>query len=102
MSARLPIEGELTVFAVHALREQMLAALAGDAGVTIDLSGVSEVDGAGIQLLVSALREARQRGVAFTLSEPSAVVAEALALIDLTGHFDAAPCRQTARQEALA
>lgn len=105
MSAPLPVEGELTVFTVHALKDRLLAALAGDglrAGLTVDLSAVSEIDGAGVQLLMAARREAAQRGIAFTLAEPSAVAAEALALIDLAGHFGAAPPSTRAPQEDLA
>jgi anti-sigma B factor antagonist len=101
MSARVTIEGELTVFAVHALKEQLLAALGdkeADEGIDVDLSGVSEIDGAGIQLLLAARREAAQRGLNFHLNAPSAVVSEALALSDLTPCFmTRAPAGQEAR-----
>lgn len=84
MSTRIAIEGELTVFAVHALKEQLLAAMAQGQHVDVDLSGVSEVDGAGIQLLLAARREADMRGLGFDLLQPSPVVHEALSLSDLT------------------
>jgi anti-sigma B factor antagonist len=102
MSTPLPtpfaIDGELTVFTVHALKDRLLAAMAHDKVLEIDLSGVSEIDGAGIQLLLAAHREAGQRGMVFKLAAPSPVVAEALALGDLTPHFaQAVPSTQEVR-----
>lgn len=83
------IEGELTVFAVHALKEQLLEAMRAHSAVQIDLSGVSEVDGAGIQLLMATKREAQQREIVLTLSAPSPTVQEALNLCDLTHELEA-------------
>ena len=68
MSAPLVIEGELTVFTVHELKVRLLAALGEGQPLQVDLSGVSEVDGAGIQLLLAAQREARQHGTAITVA----------------------------------
>ncbi|MFT3859157.1 MAG: STAS domain-containing protein [Aquabacterium sp.] len=84
MSTRLPIEGELTVFAVHAIKDRILAALAEGEDLEVDLADVCEVDGAGIQLLLAARREAGLRGVGFEVCTPSAVMADTLALCDLT------------------
>lgn len=89
MSAPLLIEGELTVFTVHELKVRLLAALGEGQPLQIDLSGVSEVDGAGIQLLLAAQREARHRGTAITLLAVPPQVKEALTLADLTHEFDA-------------
>lgn len=84
MSTRLPIEGELTVFAVHALKDRILAALAEGEDVDVDLAGVCEVDGAGIQLLLAARREAGMRGLHFHVQAASAAVADTLAMCALT------------------
>jgi anti-anti-sigma factor len=89
MSAPLSIEGELTVFTVHALKERLLAALSQSSTLQIDLSGVSEVDGAGIQLLLAAKREAQQRDGSVSLIAPPPQVLEALALVDLAHEFAA-------------
>lgn len=90
MSTPLPIEGELTVFTVHELKVRLLAALSEGQPLQLDLSGVSEVDGAGIQLLLAAQRQARQQGSAITLRAMPPQVKEALALTDLTHEFDVA------------
>lgn len=44
----------------------------------LDLSAVSECDTAGVQLLVAARRQARARGTALALHNPSEPVREAL------------------------
>lgn len=87
MSAALPIEGELTVFAVHALKERLMAALNEHAQLSIDLSAISEVDGAGIQLLLAAKREAHQRGGHLSLMGHPPQFIEALELTDLAREF---------------
>ncbi|KGM40233.1 hypothetical protein JY96_09835 [Aquabacterium sp. NJ1] len=94
MSAPLKIEGELTVFTVHELKTRLLAALGEGQALQIDLGGVSEVDGAGIQLLLAAQREARKHGSAITLLAAPPQVEEALKLTDLTHEFDACGAEQ--------
>lgn len=94
MSAPLKIEGELTVFTVHELKVRLLAALGEGQPLQIDLGGVSEVDGAGIQLLLAAQREARQHGSAITLLAVPPQVEEALKLTDLAHEFDACGAEQ--------
>lgn len=82
MSTVVPIEGELTVFAVHALKERLLAAMTSDAQVLVDVSEVSEVDGAGVQLLLAMRREAQERRLDWRITPPPPVLSEALHLID--------------------
>ncbi|MGE5452094.1 MAG: lipid asymmetry maintenance protein MlaB [Acidobacteriota bacterium] len=94
MSAPLVLDGDLTVFAVAALKDRWMAALNEDVSLTLDGSGVSEVDGAGIQLLLSTCKEAQQRGGSLTLQSPSAQLLEALELIDLRADF-CAPTLET-------
>jgi anti-sigma B factor antagonist len=78
----LNVGEDLTVYAVHALKPQLLAALDTHGSLHLDLSDVSEADGAGIQLLLAARNEAVHRGGAFSVSGVSAPVKEALTLID--------------------
>lgn len=83
MSATLDIDGELAVFTVHALKERLMAALDGAQPLDVDLSGVTEVDGAGLQLLVALRKEAARRGLALRFKGHTDAVVEALALTDL-------------------
>lgn len=91
MSTPVKVEGELTVYAVHDLKTRLLAALSDGTPLQIDLSEVSEVDGAGIQLLLATQREARQNGTTLRLNSMAPQVAEALALMDLTHEFATVP-----------
>lgn len=83
MKSNVTVSGELTVFTVHALRPQLLSALNTSGYLQVDLRDVSEVDGAGIQLLMAAKREAAQRNAAFHLIAPPPNVMATLELTDL-------------------
>jgi anti-anti-sigma factor len=87
MNERFIVEGELTVFTVHALKDRIMAALAESSTLQINLSDVSEVDGAGIQLLLAAKREAQQRGGTLSLTGHPPQFIAALELTDLAREF---------------
>lgn len=94
----LAVDGELTVYRVHALKDEWLAALATHAVLAIDLVDVSEVDGAGLQLLLSARHEARLRGGSLCIAGHSAVTREAVELAGLCMELgtDTAPAAENA------
>ncbi len=77
----IDIGEDLTVYAVHALKPQLLAALDAHGHLRLNLDEVSEVDGAGIQLLLAARAEAVSRGGSFTVSGVSPHAQAALTLI---------------------
>ncbi|MBS1160283.1 MAG: hypothetical protein H6R15_2702 [Proteobacteria bacterium] len=83
----LAITGEFTIFTAAAWREQMLAALAAADEIEMDLSQVSEIDSAGLQLMVAAKREATEQGKVLRFSGHSAAVLDTLDLTDLSAHF---------------
>jgi anti-anti-sigma factor len=85
----LAIEGELSVYTAPALKARLLDALAeaGAGDLMLDLQAVSEVDGAGIQLLLAARREAALRGSKLALCNPTPVFAEAVALAGLAAEL---------------
>lgn len=58
---RVDLAGEFTILAAAELRERLLAALAAADEIEVDLSRVSEIDSAGVQLMVAAKREAAAR-----------------------------------------
>ena len=94
----LLIDGDMTIYRVGALKEQLLAALENAAGIECDLSGVAEIDGAGVQLLLFASRKARMAGKALRFVRPSAAVADACDLLNLAGPLEIT----TSSPEALA
>ncbi len=60
--AQLALSGELTIYCAHELRTLLLQALGLEQSVCIDLSEVSDIDTAGLQLLLLARRELEAKG----------------------------------------
>ncbi|MGI9211665.1 MAG: STAS domain-containing protein [Methylococcaceae bacterium] len=56
-SAQLALSGELTIYCAHELRTLLLTALGMNQDVCIDLGEVSDIDTAGLQLLLISRRE---------------------------------------------
>lgn len=85
-TACLVLPEELTVYHVSQLREDWLAWLARTAStVRVDGAGVSQVDGAGIQLLAALLRTLDTRQVAWQLQAGEGALREALHIFGLDG-----------------
>jgi anti-anti-sigma factor len=84
--AALALGPEVTIPFAAATREQLLEALRGHGArgnVLVDLSGVTDFDSAGLQLLLSARRSLLARGDRLQLQSPSASVRDALATFGL-------------------
>lgn len=84
---RTAIEGELTIFAARALRETLLNALQDGDEVEIDLSGVNEMDSAGLQLMIAAKREAMAQNKSLRFIGHSPAVLDTLDLCELSAYF---------------
>ncbi|MFC7534202.1 lipid asymmetry maintenance protein MlaB [Actinoplanes sp. GCM10030250] len=80
---RFPADEEMTIITAAEQRDRLLAALADSTGVRVDLSGVADIDTAGLQVLLLARDEGARRGVPVEFAEPSPAVAEVLALTRL-------------------
>ena len=79
----LDLDGELTI---HTAAEQwppLSGALEKDAALRIGLSGVTEFDTAGLQLLLAVRREAERLGGTVEFTGASEPVREALAIVAL-------------------
>lgn len=86
-TTRIDIKGELSIFTAAGLRQQLLDALDGGSEMEVDLSGVSEMDSAGIQLMVAAKREASARNLPLRFTGHSPAVIDILGLCNLAGHL---------------
>ena len=89
----LRIEGELTIYRAAELAAAMKAALAespAGAAFELDLSEVTEMDCAGVQLLVAARRSAGDSGRTLRISGSSPAVDEVFRTLQLAAHFGAA------------
>jgi len=81
----LRIDGELTIFRAAELKPVLLAKPAPN---EIELSGVTEIDIAGVQLLMLAKKTALTEGRSLRLVAHSAPVLEVFELLNLAGYFD--------------
>lgn len=94
------IKGELTIYTVGRHKPALLAAIAQATGATeLDVSQVTEIDTAGLQLLLVARSAAAARGQTLRLEAPSAAVRELLELCRLHDIFGAGPQADPARRE---
>ncbi|MBT2341616.1 MULTISPECIES: STAS domain-containing protein [Pseudomonas] len=82
-TAQVQIDGELTIYTVADLSAQWLPRLGATPRMDVDLSQITEMDGAGLQLLLMALREAAKAGTHLTLTGRSKAVTETLELCNL-------------------
>lgn len=83
----LRIEGEMTIYQAAEIKQTLLAALVQHDALDIDLSAVTEIDTAGLQLLVAAKKSAQDRQKELHLTAHSEAVVEAFELLDLSGYF---------------
>ncbi len=86
-SGRLVIEGELTIYTAMELKDKLLTGLSTTEELELDLSGVGEFDGAGLQLLVMIKQEAAALGKILRFTGHSPVVVDLLDLSGLAGFF---------------
>lgn len=83
----LRVEGEMTIYQADALKQTLLTALKERRELDIDLSAVTEIDAAGVQLLIAAKKAAQAAHKELRLTAHSAAVMEAFELIDVGGWF---------------
>ncbi|WP_298675659.1 STAS domain-containing protein [uncultured Sphingomonas sp.] len=65
-----------TTVSAPALRDSLLAAMAGDGAIAVDASAVENIGQAVLQILVAACAEARGAGRAFAIIDPSPAFVE--------------------------
>ena len=84
-TARVGIEGELTIYTVAELAAALLPQIGATPRLELDLSQVTEMDGAGLQLLAVIQREAGVAGTALSVTGQSQAVMHALQLCRSAG-----------------
>jgi anti-sigma B factor antagonist len=88
-TADLHIEGPMILARAIELRDAMLGVLKQRSPIEFDLSDVSEIDGAGVQLLLLAKRTAMLSDKELRLVGQSSAVLRTLELLRLDAHFGA-------------
>ncbi len=80
----LRIEGELTIYRAQELKTALLGP---PAALEVDLSGVTDIDTCGVQLLMLAKNTAQARQRELRLVAHSAAVTEVFELLNLGAYF---------------
>ena len=86
----LRIEGEMTIYRAAELKQILLASLGTAGTLEIDLSSVTELDTAGVQLLIAAKKTAQAQQQELRLTAHSAAVLDLLEIFSLVS-FCGAP-----------
>lgn len=84
---RLNLGSELTIVTAAQTRDRIAPYVTAATDLELDLSAVSDVDTAGLQLLLMVRREAERRGAKVTLADPSPVVQDLFELTQLSSEL---------------
>lgn len=96
-------QGELTIYTAEQQKAMLMAAIEGQSAIVLDLSQVSELDTAGLQLLMLAKLESERRNLPFSMTGHSPAVVEVFDLCNLASFFGDPlfiPSEQSATQSA--
>lgn len=83
----LTIEGELTIYTAAKRKPELLAFLNSGEDLEMNLAGVTDIDSAGLQILILLKRDAEQAGKKLSFVMHSKIVLEVLELANLIGPF---------------
>lgn len=81
------LEGELTIYQAAGCTPALLTALAGHRELEINLAGVTDLDTAGLQVLLLVKREANAEGKTVRLVAHSEATLNVIDLLSLAGFF---------------
>lgn len=84
---RVAVEGEMTIYTAAELKNELLDIMADGHKFEVNLAGVSEIDTAGLQLLILMKREAVRRNKDMSITAHSPAVIDILDLSNLAGLF---------------
>lgn len=83
----LNLEGELTIYHAAEIKPEVIEALDRCGQMHIHLGSVSEIDTAGLQVLILAKQEALRAGKTLHLTDHSTAVMELIDLFGLSSYF---------------
>jgi anti-sigma B factor antagonist len=83
----LHIEGDMTIYTAADMKNELMTHMVQSCDREIDLSEVSEMDSAGLQLLIMAKREAERHGTNLRLTGHSRAVLDVLDMCNLASYF---------------
>lgn len=83
----IAVSGDLTIYNALEFRKQLADHLSGVDELNIDLSEVSELDTAGVQILALAKRKSEQLGFSMHMDNHSVAVLEVLNIYNMVRYF---------------
>jgi len=84
---KLTIDEELTIYSAARLKDELLGHLSSCAEVELNLEEVSEMDSAGLQVLLMLKKEAVRVNKEVSFVKHSQAVVEIIELLNLAAHF---------------
>ena len=84
---QVSVEGEMTIFAAQEIKAALEEPISKASEIEFDLSNVTEVDGAGLQIMLMAKMASIQSGIQLRFTGHSLPVLEVLDLTDLGSFF---------------
>ena len=84
---RLTVHEDMTIYHALDLKQRLMGALEANANLELDLAQVSEIDTAGLQLLILTKREAARLNKAMTIVAHSPAVKQIIDFCQLTAFF---------------
>jgi anti-sigma B factor antagonist len=82
------IDGEMTIYTAAELKAQLIPVLTVDKPLRINLANVTEIDSAGVQLLMLAKNSRVAREQHISLTDHSDAVTDVFQLMDLISYFN--------------
>ena len=86
-AGRLAIEQDMTIYQAEALKAELMANVAQNSVIELDLSRVNEIDTSGIQLLMLAKRECQKQQKTLCIVAHSPRVHELMDFFNIAGFF---------------
>lgn len=83
----LHIEGDMTIYNAAGLKDELMKLVSQPGEYEVDLSGVGEMDSAGLQLLILAKREAARLKTMLNFNGHSRAVLEVINLCNMAAYF---------------
>jgi anti-sigma B factor antagonist len=84
------VEGEMTIYRAAELKESLITSIEESTVIEFDLSRVTALDSAGVQILMLARRTAQARHSELRLVAHSPAVLDVMELLNLGAYFDQA------------
>ncbi len=84
---QLSIEGEMNIYHANEMQKEFLKHLEKCKSMELDLTGVSEIDTTGFQLLLQLKRECNEDGKEVLLTSHSPAILEVIELYGMEGYF---------------